>query len=550
MSLLAGRDSVRRASAVAFLAAAIAAIVHMRAVFCGFVNFDDQDYVANNPLIRHLDWDLVKTAFTTPHLNYVILIPVTEISFALDYLCWGLNPAGYHLTNILLHAVNTGLVVILADKLYRETVPGKGAAAAAGYSYPLMLLLAGVIFGIHPLRVESVTWISGRKDTLYLLCLLASLLTYLEYAGQKGLKQWRAFQSRDYLLSLLLFLLGLLAKPIGAILPLMLLTADWFPLGRLRKGQILPVLLEKIPYLLIAAVISVVTILSAIHANLLYSANSMPLVIRGAISGNAIFEYVRLFLCPVDIIPFYALPAQIPYGYIVKSAAVVVCAGFCLYSFRKRPWLTATFAWFLLPLLPVLALIQQGHDAAFAARYTYLPAVVLSIVAAALLNGFCRKLAQSYDGFRFLFPVSILLIVLLYAGVTVRLIDVWKDTETFWSRIIDIDPIGRAYQERALFRTANGKYAAAVEDFTKAITIADSLDMPPNYNLFAYRAEALRKSGRYEEAVGDFSTAIGFLPHRTYYHLLGLTLQALGRAREAESNFARAGKNPPTLDWF
>jgi tetratricopeptide (TPR) repeat protein len=534
----------------ATVAGVICLLVHLRALSCSFVHFDDLDYVVNNQTIRQIDLNLFITAFTTPHLIYVILIPLTEISYALDYLLWGLNPAGYHLTNVLLHTINTSLVVILADRLYRQYIVNTGDDSITSRTYPMMLLLAGVIFGIHPLRVESVTWISGRKDVLYLFCSLASLLAYLRYAAQKELRLWRSFQYRSYLISLLLFLLALLAKPVGAILPLMIMTIDWYPLGRLRKGQVVSVLLEKVPFLVIAAVISVVTIMSANNAHLLYSGDSMPLVIRASISGNALFEYLRLFLYPINIIPFYVLPRQIPYEYIAKSLAIVLLAGFCLYSYRKRKWLLAAFAWYLLPLLPVLALIQQGPDAALAVRYTYLPSVVLSIVAAAMLNGFCSKLTQMHDRFRCVFPIFILLVFLFYAGVTVKLIDVWRDTETFWGRIIDVDPIGRAYQERALFRSATQKYVGAADDFTKAIEIAEKLDMPPNYNLFASRAEALRKAGHYKEAERDFSTAISMLPHRTYYHLRGLTLKALGRSREAERDFVQAGENPPQLDWF
>jgi tetratricopeptide (TPR) repeat protein len=535
---------------IACIVAVISMLIHLRALGCNFVHFDDLDYVVNNEVIRHLDAKLIISSFTTPHLIYVILIPITEISYALDYYVWGLNPQGYHLTNILLHAINSGLVVVLANRLCCTNFSGPQNILRSKLAFPGMLLLAGLIFGLHPLRVESVTWVSGRKDVLYVLFVLGAMIFYLRYAEQKVLQKNNPNSYQDYLLSLLLFTLSLLAKPIGIILPLMLLIADWYPLSRIKRGQILSVLIEKIPFFIVAAVITAVTIFCAINANLLYSTGSIPLVIRVVISGNALFEYLRLFLYPIGIIPFFALPKEIPYAYVVKSLILLVFACYCLWQYRRNKWITAAFFGYLIPFLPVLALIQQGPDAAFAARYTYLPSVALSIAAAVLLVSMQEKISLKHNGFRFIIPVATLILLLFYSGMTIKLISGWKDTESFWSRIIDVDPIGRAYQERGIYRLATGKYIAANDDFSAAIGITESLAMLPNYNLFAHRAEALRKAGRYEEALLDFNRAVSIFPHKSYYHLRGLTFKSLGRQKEAALDFERAGPDPPQLNWF
>lgn len=529
----------------ALIVALVIVIVYVPALGCGFVHFDDLDYVVNNQAIRALDLRLIKTAFTERYLGYVI--PLTEISYALDYRLWGLNPVGYHLTNMVLHALNGAMVVLLAHRLATAAGLAKLLSAGRGYGF---LLLAGLLYGIHPLRVESVAWVSGRKDVLFGLFALGSLYCYLGYGIMRRQGRVTAAARRSYLASLVFFTLSLLAKPVSVVLPLLLLVLDWYPLSRWQRRGLVALVGEKLPFIGVAVLMAIVTVVSASNAELLYAGDAMPLAVRLAISGNALFEYLRLFLYPVAIVPFYALPPQIPYEYLAKSAAVVILAAFCVYSARRRPWLPVTFAGFLLPLLPVLALIQQGPDASMAARYTYLPAVALSIGSAALLTVAGCRLMPLFGRFRLLVPAALAALLLFYAATTVRLIGVWKDTETFWGRIIDVDPIGRAYQERALFRAEIGKFNEAVDDFSRAIAITDSLNMPLNYNLYANRAEALRAAGRYREAERDFTIAIGLLPHKAYYHLRGLTLQALGRTAEAARDFRRAGPNPPHLDWF
>ena len=151
-----------------------------------------------------------------------------------------------------------------------------------------------------------------------------------------------------------------------------------------------------------------------------------------------------------------------------------------------------------------------------------------------------------------LFSLAVAALVVLlvwYAGMTGRLIDVWHDTGTLWSRVIDISPMGRAYADRGVFYLTTGKSGAAIDDFSAALGIAAAAGMPM-HNLLAFRGVALEDTGRFEEAINDLTAAIGELPHPTYYYHRGLALKGVGKVREAGEDFALAGPNPPPIDWF
>jgi len=549
-------------------------LVYLGSLSCGFINLDDPFYITNNPLIKSLDFAAVRRIFSEAHLG--AWLPLTYISFAVDYHFWGNNPTGYHLTNILLHAANASLVVLLADRLIkggrglrvegREGIvegqelsdEGEGFSTlngssqlSTGHLYPLMLLLAGLLWGLHPLRVESVAWAAERKDVLNGFFTLASILVYLSYTKRKDAGAGWQDSLPVYSLALAFFVLSLLAKQVSVTLPLILLLLDWYPLGRLKKGRLTPLLVEKIPFLAVALLITLVTIHFAVEEKMLSSMRDLPFYVRVLVSGNAIFEYCRLTLFPVGISPYFVLPKPLPYGYLVKTA-VVAAVTLVLLRGRTR-WPATAAAWFAFVILlsPMLAFIQTGDDIAMAARYTYLPAVAPCIAAAAalvLLAGTLPLRGRSC-------PTVILLAVVagfvaLNVAVTLKLVKVWQNTGSFWSRVIEIAPAGRAYGDRGVYYLINGRSAAAVADFSAAIDIAAKAGVRSIFNLYAFRGVALSDSGRFAEAVADFDRAIELYPHQTYFQQRGAALKALGRAAEAEEDFRRAGPSPPPIDWF
>jgi hypothetical protein len=391
------RGNYRGAAAIAGI---ICLLVYLRALSCGFVSMDDPDYVLNNAAIRRLDGPLLSWAFGAAHAGF--WMPLTWLSLAFDYRFWGLNPAGYHLTNILLHAVNTGLVVLVADAVCRRMDhDGDGEGAA----YPAMLLLAGLLFGIHPLRVESVAWVTERKDVLNGLFTLGSLLCYLRYTrwgGERG-------AGRYYLLSIVLFACSLMAKSVSVVLPAILLVLDRYPLRRLTRETAARVLAEKVPFLVLSLCMAVATVRFAAGSDYLVSYDIFPFAQRLVVSGNAVYEYVRLLLAPVGILPLWVIPDPLPPAYTATSLlSAAACIGI-LAAWKNHPLVTVWLC-FLIPLLPVLAFLQNG-DQSYAARFTYLPSVAPAIAAALLIRSGVRWLAGK--GYRY---AGIAAVVVLLAG--------------------------------------------------------------------------------------------------------------------------------------
>lgn len=534
---------------VAAAASAICFIVYLRALNCEFVNWDDQEYVHNNHLIRNLNLDFLQHIFTT--VPYDFYIPLTQLSLAVDYHFWNLDPFGYHLSNIVLHSVNTGLMVFIADRLLRSRLALSAIGAHQHLLYSTILFLAAMIFSIHPLRVESVVWVAERKDVLNGMFTFGSIIAYLQYAEiQKG-KGDGGVAVLLYVVSFILFLCSLMAKPSSIVLPVILVVIDWYPLGRFQNVKLMRIALEKLPYVVFSVVIAVVTVVKFSGVDTFYSLDYFPPGMRVLVSGNALFEYMKLMVFPVGILPYYHLPVALPKIFIVKTIAASCVIFGCFYWGRKRQWITATMLAFIVPLVPVLPFLGNGANIALAARYTYLPSMAPSILLAVLIVVAYQKAKQRWQR-----AGSIAVIVtatgllLWYAVMTQKLIDVWNNSGSMWSRVIEYQPFDRAFFYRGLYFADNGNPQAAVDDYSVCIQIATEEKLPDIYNLYAFRGEALIQAGRFAEAVQDFNYAIALFPHRLYFYHRGVALRSLGNIKDAEADFTRAGRAKGKMHWF
>lgn len=524
--------------------ALICLATYLRTLGCGFVNYDDPQYILNNPLIRQLNLDTVVSAFTQAHLGW--WMPLTWISFAVDYHFWGLDPFGYHLTNSVLHSINAGLVVLIADRALKMGA-GKDERGLLSESwiYPATLLLAGLLWGIHPLRVESVAWATERKDVLNGLFTLGAAFFYLCYLRAQEMSGTGT--ARFYALSLIFFALSLMAKSVSVVLPLLLLLLDWYPAGRLRRDNLMSLLKEKLPFAVISILMTMVTITFTAESNYLVSYEFFTLGQRTLVSGNAVFEYIRLMLFPVDIVALYVIPDPIPPGYLFTSIIVVALCVFAV-LLRKHRWVLATWMGFIIPLLPVLAFLQNG-DQSFAARFTYLPSVAPSITVAAIFGFISLKARSRFPVWQ---PIAIpaLILLIFYAAVTVRDISVWQNSETFWTRIVTVRPGAIVHKERGLYYHSIGRFGEAADDFSTALKTFPENWRPYIYNLHAFRGDSLRAIGRNEEALADFNAAINQFPNPQYHYLRGTILKKMGRFEEAEADFRAAGRDYGTLTWL
>lgn len=530
-----------RSRHAALIAGLVCLLIYLPALRCGFVNVDDPDYVLNNPLIRNLDPGTLLSIFSRSHLGW--WMPLTWISLAMDYRFWGVNPLGYHLTNIVLHSVNTALVVLIADRIARRC---SGSPVQPGYRYAGLLIFVGLFFGIHPLRVESVAWVSERKDVLNGCFVFSSVLFYLLFAEAREDSSGRRRAGRFYALSLFCFVLSLMAKSVSVVLPLMLLTFDWFPLGRAGRAPFRKILLEKAPFIVVSVAMALFTLFFAFNSQYLVTYEVFPLVQRAAVSGNAVWEYCRMLLLPVGLSPFNIIPDPVPAAYYLKSVLVLIAIACVLFA-RISARFKSSLVCFLLPLLPVLAFFQNG-DQSFADRFTYLPSLSISLLLAQTLPGVYES-GKTPLAKRMMAFAAVLAMVLLTLG-TVRQIGVWQSAETYWNRVIQIEPLAISYKERGRYYHSVGRYDAAVADFTAAIGKVTATLKPYEYNLYAFRAESFRASGRLGDAVRDFDKAIAFHPHPAYYYHRGLALQAMGRNAEADEDFRRAGSVRGPINWF
>src|SRR6266404_1583888 len=267
-----------------------------------FVQWDDYNNFVDNPHFRGLGWAQITWMFTTTLMGHYI--PLTWLTFGLDYVIWGMQPAGYHFTNLVLHAANAAMFYWVSRRVLTAAAPAAGETALrAGAA------VAALFFAVHPLRAESVAWATERRDVLSGLLFLTSILTYLRAAGANGARRRRLLAG-----SVAAFALALLAKSIVMTLPLLLIVLDWYPLRRLsaapatwRTPQTRRTLLEKLPFGAVAVAGAAVSYWAVAHHDYFTPAAKYPLPSRVAMALYSMVFYVSKTILPTDLSPLYEL---------------------------------------------------------------------------------------------------------------------------------------------------------------------------------------------------------------------------------------------------
>ena len=370
----------------------------------GWTSWDDGLYVVDNKIVQELSWKNLQTIWTTPFAG--TYLPLTMLSYAVEYSFAQFDARIYHTTNVLLHCFNTALVFWLILQLQSDVV---------------VAFVCALLFGIHPMHVESVAWISGRKDVLSSLFFLSSLVVYLRFRT--------AETTARYLASLLFFFCALLSKGLTLVLPLVLLLFDWYG----KEKNIRKLLYEKIPFILLAVVFGVVAVVSqkAGHALRLHNTVLDNLLIA---SHGIIFYFAKL-VAPIHLQNLYPYPQKInnilPIEYLVSPVLVVGIVALFMYSMKYTKAIIFGGLFFFITLFPVLQLLPMGSAVA-ADRYTYLSYIGLFfIVGMGMKNIFVRRGEQSM-----LLKRTLLMLALLYGSVLFFLTQeqcaVWKNNETLW----------------------------------------------------------------------------------------------------------------------
>lgn len=481
-----------------------------------FINLDDIKYVINNSHIRSFDVSLFRWAFLKFYAcNWH---PLTWISHALDYSLWGLNPFGHHLSNTILHALNTFVVVILSSRLL-ETWTGSNIINKPDVVSRRSLLIisgtTGALFGLHPLHVESVAWVAERKDVLCGLFFLLSVLAYINYAGDMREKQTgnefkRLFYSKNYLFSLGLFVFALLAKPMAVTLPAVLLLLDWYPLRRIKCGKtFLSAFLEKVPFLILTIASIILTLLAQKAGGALRSTSFAPFATRLLVAVQSLTAYIGKMILPLNLIPYYQYPENVSLLSWKSLFAIFLVLSLTIISIinakKNKLWL-AVWGYFIITLIPVIGIIQVGSQA-MADRYMYLPSLAPFLAFGLLAAWAAEKIDQrerSKLRIKFFVTAAFVLFICAMAFLTFRQIGRWKDSITLWSYAIEKEPerIPMAYAQRGRAYAKNGQFMAAIEDYNKVTSLDHNAA-----DIFIDRAFTYLAIGQREKAVFDLTRA-------------------------------------------
>jgi tetratricopeptide (TPR) repeat protein len=510
--------------------ALITFIVYLTCLRNDFVEWDDGAYVFENSHIHSLNAAFFRWAFFDFYAaNWH---PLTWISHALDYALWGLNPLGHHLTNIVLHAINVFLVVLLAIRLLEAWKERTGRNGLSSFPSGQAILIAagttGLLFGLHPIHVESVAWVAERKDLLCALFFLLSITWYSNYvrivtSEVSHENPFSQFFNRYYLCALGFFIFALMSKPMAVTLPVVLLLLDWYPFNRIRSfNTSLPVLAEKLPFIILSLLSSMVTILAQKAGGALTSINAIPLSTRVLVGTKALVVYLVKTMWPLNLIPLYPYPKTallLSPEYLVPIAIVVGITVVSIVHVKKQKLWLATWSYYVITLLPVLGFVQVGSQS-MADRYTYLPSLGLFLMVGLVVASVSQQV-DILKRWRLLVgiagTIAVLLAFILLTYLTTRQIGIWKNSYTLWSYVIEKapTPVPQAYFSLGIVFGERKQFDKAIAYYDQAI----ALD-PAYYEAYENRGFIFEKMGQLDRAIGDYNTVIALKPdrYRAYYN--------------------------------
>ncbi|MGO9119036.1 MAG: tetratricopeptide repeat protein [Desulfomonilaceae bacterium] len=523
-----------------------------------FVNWDDLSFVVRNGHISSLSVKSFLWMLTTFYQG--AWHPLTWLSHGLDRALWGLSPSAHHLVNVIIHALNAVLVCVLFTML-QEVGLVKSAKRAldqtplqtrvpppepAPTSVYLGAFAAAFLFAVHPLRVESVAWISERKDVLCTFFFLGSLITYLKYACAEDFYKKR----RYYLLTLALEFLALLSKPMAVTLPLVFVLFDFFPLARITRSSFGRLIWEKIPFLLLC----LGTVVANLVATWVYAESfiSVPASIRIMNAFYGIVFYLCKTVFPSNLVPFYHLNVSLNYfGPRFVISALLVLVGTAIVVWRAlnqdRLW-AAVWFYYLITLAPTLGFLMSHHHA-IANRYTYLTTLSFWFLIAL---GFSRvwdragKLRNPiWMKTTAVGAVAIVGLVCVY--ITQEQISIWRNSKTLWSYVIEHADYVPAVAFFGFGRELERQ--GALKQALEYYNVANSLN-PSNSQFRNQIGEVLVKLGDLESALKVFTENRDKHSNWPFAHFqVGRTLVLLKRYDEAAACLERALElEPNSLD--
>lgn len=520
-----------RVIVLCLLLLAITLAVYGQVVKHDFVSLDDDIYLTENYyVLAGLTTAGIVWAFSFTDSPY--WHPLTWLSHMLDCQLYGLSPSMHHLTNVVLHLANTLLLFLV---FYRMT----GALWRSCF--------VAALFALHPLNVESVAWVSERKNLLSTFFWLLTMVFYVRYSKKPCLAR--------YVLVVSIFALGLMAKPMLVTLPFVLLLLDYWPLGRFPFQQVdsdtrteaapatIPVfqktisvnlVLEKVPLLILSVLSSFLTSLSVQRSGIVISTTLVPMKLRIA---NAIVSYARYIgklIWPQDLAVFYPYPSTVPLWQSVGAGLLLAGISFLVIrAWRKLPYLCIGWLWYLGTLIPAIGLVQAGQWPAMADRFTYVPAIGLFVMLAWLIPHVLTKWRYRKTGL--VLAAGALLAALLL--LTRAQLNRWSNTITLFEHTLKVTENNYlAHNNLGNALARQGKLKQAKDNYVKALRINPTFPRAHN-NL----ANVLARQGKSQEAIAHYTKALEIKPNFPKAHNnLGNVLARQGKNQEAIVHYTKA----------
>jgi|SRR5208337_673695 Flp pilus assembly protein TadD len=528
-----------------------------------FINFDDQVYVTQNSHIQSgISLDSFRWALSTKYFD--LWHPLVWMSFMLDYKLVGLNAGGYHITNLILHILSALFLFWLFNRMTGAV--WKSAFVAA-------------IFALHPLHVESVAWISERKDVLGAFFWMLTLCLYVYYTEKPVIKRYLPVE--------ISFVCALMSKPMVVTLPLVMILLDYWPLKRFKSkttgnnlAEVLPVkvslwpLWEKIPFFILSAALVIMTLYSPDKP----SVKVFPLGSRIANMPVSVVTYLEETLWPHDLAIFYPFSEQLPIWQVLGAAAgILVISAAVIIMMRRLPYLFVGWLWYAISILPVIGILQVGGFS-MADRYHYLPSIGIAVM---LAWGIPLFFKNENTRKKILFPAGVIFIGIL-SLITWQQCGYWKNSMTLFNHALRVTKNNylvhnniapslaeegrieeaiyhyneaiRSMPDNVLINVGNilynnrggayaqlGRYQRALEDFNKAIRL-----QPYYADSYYFRGNTYANMGQYQQAIEDYNKAIALKPvYADAYYKRGIVYNNLRRYRYAIANFDEALRLKP-----
>ena len=531
---------------------ALTFIAFYPALTADFIIFDDPFYVYNNSHINDgLSWASIKWCFTVMHVSN--WHPLTWLSHNVDCEVFGLKAAGHHAVNLGLHIANTVILFLLMRRL-------TGAVWSS--------VIIAALFGVHPLHVESVAWVSERKDVLSTFFGLLTLCAYAKYVtATSSSKIW-------YALTFIVFCLGLMSKPMLVTFPFVLLLLDYWPLNRLsplqqpnRVALLLKLILEKLPFFVLVIISCVLTMQAQSKGGSVAPIQDISLVHRLENGLVGYGWYLLKLFWPVNLAIIYPLMPTPPLEKIISASVVLLAVtGMVLWQFQKRPHLFVGWFWFIGTLVPVIGFVQVGMQA-YADRYTYIPYIGLFLIVTWLATELAQKSRGIASFLRFAAAAAIILCVVMTNVQTRK----WKDSESVFQNAVNVTENNFLAMNNLGFALAErNEHDAAILQYRAALAIAPQFADALNNLGFAYLqqtnidlalrafreaekanpksslirnnlATALHESGDYTNAIAEYQKIIATQPDYAEAHYnLGNTLSLIDQPTNAIESYQRA----------